>query len=41
MITLQIYRQKYSKWKSQRNPSVDFKTDADVAYYTIMLKNLP
>lgn len=41
LITLQRYRLKYESWKRQRDPAIEFRTDADVAHYTIMVSNLP
>jgi hypothetical protein len=41
MITLQKYRLKYDSWKKKRDPRVEFKTDADVAHYSIMVSRLP
>lgn len=41
VLTLQKYRQKYESWKKKRDPRVEFKTDADVAHYSIMVSRLP
>ena len=41
VFTLQKYRKKYESWKKKRDPKIDFKTDADVAHYSVMIQNLP
>jgi len=41
VVMMQRYRLKYESWKQQRDPLADFKTDADVAHYSIMVHNLP
>lgn len=41
MFIIQSYRRKFEKRKKKRDLSQDFKTDGDVAHYSIMIHNLP
>lgn len=41
VVMIQKLRLKYESWKNLRSPSKTFKTDADVAHYSIMIQNLP
>jgi len=35
------YRQKYESWRKKLDPSVEFKSDTDLANYSIMVRNIP
>lgn len=35
------YRQKYESWKKKLDPSVEFKSDTDLANYAIMVQGIP
>ena len=35
------YRQKYESWRKKLDPSIQFKSDTDLAHYAIMVENIP